>query len=60
MTTAHLSWTGIICCLAALVLQLFPGAAYAAGVDIDALWRVFAFGVFLLALSALTARRGAG
>lgn len=60
MTTAHLSWTGVICCLAALALQLFPGFTDAAGVDVDALWRVFAFGLFLLALSALSARRGGG
>jgi hypothetical protein len=57
MTTAHLSATGLVCCLAALIIQTFPAAAFHAGVDIDASWRVFGFGLFLIAAGALGGRR---
>lgn len=58
MTFARMGWIGCICCLAALVLQLFPQAAFRIGVDIGATWRLFAFGFFLIALSSLAASQG--
>ena len=62
MTFARMGWIGCVCCLGALLLQLFPEAAFRVGVDIGATWRLFAFGFFLIALSSLTSaggRRGA-
>ncbi|MEZ5894898.1 MAG: hypothetical protein R3C40_06475 [Parvularculaceae bacterium] len=53
MTTGQLLWAGLLCCIAALGLQLFPAAAYEIGVDIGATWRVFGFGVFLIAVATL-------
>jgi hypothetical protein len=57
MTTAHLSATGLVCCLAALLIQTFPAAAFQAGVNVDASWRLFGFGLFLIAASAIGTRR---
>ncbi len=53
MTTGQLLWAGLLCCIAALCLQLFPAAAFEIGVDISATWRVFGFGVFLIAVATL-------
>ncbi|MEK7266056.1 MAG: hypothetical protein AAB227_08155 [Pseudomonadota bacterium] len=53
MTTGQLLWAGLACCIASLFVQLFPTAAYALGVDLGATWRLFGFGVFLIAIASL-------
>lgn len=53
--TNTLIWIGITCCLTALCIQLFPNAAFRLGVDVDASWLVFGFGVFTILVAALTA-----
>lgn len=53
MAAEELVWVGLVCCLAALVIQVFPDAAFRIGVDVGASWLVFGFGVFLLLMSAL-------
>jgi len=57
MTTGQLLGTGLACCVVALSAQLFPDAALAVGVDIGATWRLFGFGVFLIAVAALMGAR---
>ncbi len=59
MTTGQLLWAGLACCIGALAVQLFPAAAYALGVDLGATWRLFGFGVFLIAAAALMTASGA-
>lgn len=54
MTTGPLTAAGLFCCTLALIVQLFPNAAFSIGADISAAWRLFAFGVFLIAVAALT------
>lgn len=58
MTTGQLLWAGLACCIAALLVQLFPAAAYAMGVDLGATWRLFGFGVFLIAMASLMTAAG--
>ncbi len=58
MTTGQLLWAGLACCIASLCVQLFPAAAYALGVDLGAAWRLFAFGVFLIAVASLMTSLG--
>lgn len=58
MTTGQLLWAGLACCIVALSVQLFPAAAYALGVDPGATWRLFGFGVFLIAIASLIAAVG--
>lgn len=58
MTTGQLLWAGLACCIVALSVQLFPAGAYALGVDIAASWRLFAFGVFLIAVASMLATLG--
>ena len=58
MTTGQLLWAGLACCIAALIVQLFPAAASALGVDLGATWRLFGFGVFLIAMASLMAAAG--
>ena len=58
----NLIWIGLLFCLAALSIQLFPDAAFSLGADAAASWLVFGFGVFLILVAALIAtggRRGA-
>ncbi|NNE39620.1 MAG: hypothetical protein HKN14_01740 [Marinicaulis sp.] len=52
MTENKLLWVGLICCLVGLGVQLFPEAAFHAGIDFAASWRVFGFGVFLILIGA--------
>ncbi|WP_133162266.1 hypothetical protein [Hyphococcus luteus] len=40
--------TGLVSCLAALAVQLFPDAAFRLGADPAASWLVFGFGIFLI------------
>lgn len=58
MTTGQLLWAGIGCCIASLAVQLFPAAALAFGVDIGATWRLFGFGLFLIAMASLLTAAG--
>lgn len=60
MTTGQLLWAGLACCIASLAVQLFPDAAYALGVDFAAAWRLFVFGVFLIAIASLMTATGGG
>lgn len=53
MTTGQLLGVGLLCCTLAMIVQLFPMAAFAAGADATAAWRLFFFGVFLIAVAAL-------
>ncbi len=53
MTTGQLLWAGLACCISALFVQLFPAAALALGVDLSAASRLFAFGVFLIAVASM-------
>ena len=48
-----LIWVGLSCCLIALAIQVFPSAAFQMGADVGASWRVFGFGVFLIAASVV-------
>ncbi|MEZ5921034.1 MAG: hypothetical protein R3C60_06735 [Parvularculaceae bacterium] len=59
MKPGYLAVTGLICCVIALVIQLFPWLAYSLGVDMAASWRLFGFGLFLIAISVLTSSRQA-
>jgi len=58
MAVNKLIWVGLVCCLAALAIQVFPNAAFQIGVDVDASWLVFGFGVFLILMSALVSLTG--
>lgn len=53
MAFNKLIWVGLFCCLSALAIQVFPNAAFQMGVDVNASWMVFGFGVFLILMSAL-------
>lgn len=53
MAANTLIWVGLTCCLIALAIQVFPGAAFNMGVDVGASWLVFGFGVFLIAVSII-------
>jgi hypothetical protein len=53
MATGHLLTAGLFCCTLALIVQLFPMAAFSLGADVSAAWRLFAFGAFLIAVAAL-------
>ncbi|MEO1135941.1 MAG: hypothetical protein AAFW68_04905 [Pseudomonadota bacterium] len=56
--TNTLIWIGILCCLTALCIQLFPNAAFRLGIDVGASWLVFGFGVFTILVAALAAVPG--
>lgn len=58
MTTGQLLWAGLVCCIVALCAQLFPFAADAIGVDLGASWRLFAFGIFLIAVASMLSAVG--
>ena len=58
MISNNLIWIGLFCCLAALIIQVFPNAAFNMGVDLGASWLVFGFGVFLILVAALIASSG--
>ncbi len=58
MTTGQLLATGLFLCTLALLVQLFPAAAFSIGADVGAAWRLFAFGVFLISVAALMTAAG--
>jgi len=58
MTTGQLLWAGLACCIISLSAQLFPTAADAIGVDLGAVWRLFGFGLFLIAIASFMAAIG--
>ena len=45
MASGKIIWTGLLCCLTALGVKLFPEAAYRLGADSEAVWLVFTFGL---------------
>jgi len=53
MSINTLNWVGLVCCLTALAIQVFPDAAFRAGVNVSAAWLVFGFGVFLILMAAV-------
>ena len=58
MANEKLIWVGLLCCIAALVVQVFPNAAFRLGVDVSASWLVFGFGVFLILTATLLSLGG--
>lgn len=58
MAANTLIWVGLICCLIALAIQVFPNAAFSLGADVSASWLVFGFGVFLIAVSVIISITG--
>ncbi|HNR76300.1 MAG TPA: hypothetical protein PKM48_04170 [Parvularculaceae bacterium] len=58
MTTGQLLWAGLASCIVSLAVQLFPAAADALGVDLGAAWRLFGFGLFLIAIASFMAAIG--
>jgi hypothetical protein len=59
MDHGKLVWVGLGCCIAALMAQMFPQAAYEFGVDLGAGWRLLGFGLFLIGIAALMTAAGA-
>lgn len=53
MAASNLLWTGVACCLGALLINLFPALSYGLGMEPGAAWQVFAFGFFLIVLAAV-------
>ncbi len=58
MAVNKLIWVGLVCCLAALLVQVFPDAAFQMGADIKASWMVFSFGLFLIIIATFANGRG--
>jgi len=58
MAAQRLISVGLVCCLTALIVQMFPNLAFRAGVDVEASWRVFGFGVFLIVASVAASAAG--
>jgi len=58
MGVNKLIWVGLICCLAALTIQLFPEAAFQLGADVKASWLVFVFGLFLIVIATFASGAG--
>ncbi len=58
MAVNKLIWVGLICCLTALMIQVFPEAAFRMGADVKASWLVFGFGVFLILIATFTGMNG--
>lgn len=57
MASGKIIWTGLLCCLTALGVKLFPEAAYRLGADSEAVWLVFTFGIFLIAMGSIFSTR---
>ncbi len=53
MPAGPITIVGLICCIASLGVQLFPDWAASLGADPVAAMRLFAFGVFLIALASM-------
>lgn len=52
MAVSKLMWTGVLCCLGALLINLFPAFSHELGMEPGAAWRIFGFGLFLIILAA--------
>jgi hypothetical protein len=50
---------GLLCCVGALTVRLFPRLADDLGADPGAAWLLFGFGLFLVATAALLAMKRA-
>ncbi|MEX0644975.1 MAG: hypothetical protein WD076_06680 [Parvularculaceae bacterium] len=51
-----LMWTGVLCCIGALALNLFPALTYELGVGEGGAWPFFGFGLFLILISLILSR----
>lgn len=58
MGFAKLMWVGLFCCIGAILVRLFPAAAFEIGVDVAGAWLLFAFGAFLIIVALLAAMKG--
>lgn len=58
MGFAKLLWVGLFCCIGAILVRLFPAAAFEIGVDVAGAWLLFAFGAFLILVALLAAMKG--
>ena len=58
MAVNKLIWVGLCCCLTALIIQVFPEAAFRIGADVKASWMVFSFGLFLIVIATFLSGRG--
>ena len=52
----RLVWTGVACCVGALLVKLFPELAFKSGVDVKGAWLLFGFGVFLIIAAPVIGR----
>lgn len=55
-----LIWTGVACCVVALIVNLFPRAAFDLGADPGRVRVLFGFGVFLIIAALFAGGRGEG
>ncbi|GAB4523885.1 MAG: hypothetical protein Kow00133_11990 [Amphiplicatus sp.] len=60
MPATALLWTGLFCCVGAIVLKLFPAFAFAAGAAPEGIWILLAFGLTLVMLATLLSLRRGG
>lgn len=60
MAAGKLMWIGVLCCLGALLVNLFPESAFDAGMQPDRAWAMFGFGLFLIVLSVIFGRGSNG
>ena len=57
MAVNKLIWVGLTCCLTALLIQVFPDAAFRMGAEVKASWMVFSFGLFLIVIATFMSGR---
>jgi hypothetical protein len=53
---AKLIWIGVICCIGALALNLFPALVLDLQMDRNGAWLFFGFGMFLILVGIAIAR----
>ena len=58
MAVNKLIWVGLLCCLGALLIQVFPEAAFRLGADLKASWLMFGFGIFLILIATFAGANG--
>lgn len=58
MANGKVMWTGLVCCVAAILVKMFPSVAFSLGVDLPSAWLLFAFGVFLIVTAMVLSRKG--
>lgn len=57
MAFNKLVWIGLFCCIAGLLVNLFPRLTFELGMNPAGAWVLFAFGVFLILASAAVAMK---